>query len=247
MLANYRTGSVLSLCGLSGTGKTNLAMQLTYFAGYKTLYFGVDMSVFGFGDRLIKTKWYRENLGAIFPFGERTECDLQVERMAKTGKLKLDDGIRTYDCDSMTLEKIEYIAREEMKSFKADFVVIDYVGRIDSEKNVKDQWREDQAIARAIKGIAKRLDVRVISLVQFSSKAEKYKKPDFSWMSGSKEIISASDIVLCMWHDKKQGSAGDETDHSHIWVSDDIKSRDSGTHGNVRLETYGLWLYEGDL
>ena len=241
MLANYRSGDVLALCGLSGTGKTNVAMQLSYFAGYKTLYFGVDMSVHGFGDRILKTAWYRDNLGQMYPYGERIQCDLEIERKAKDGSLHISDGLRTYDCDSMTLEQIEFMARNEMQTFPAEFLVIDYAGRIESEKESRDQWRDDQIIARSIKGMAKRLDIKIIALSQFSGKAEKYKKPESSWMQGSKEFISAADVVISLWQDKKQdGSA----DYSHLNISDDIKNRDSGTHGDARLEAYGLWLYE---
>jgi hypothetical protein len=245
MLSNFYLGDVLLLSGLSGTGKTNVALQMSYFAGYKTLYYGVDMSVPAVAERLFKIKWYRDNIGLDHEF-LRDECDLAVEKMAKTGKLKLDPGIRVYDCDSMTLEQIEHSARNEIKKFQATVLIIDYAGRIESAKtNVKEQWREDAEIARAIKGMAKRLNLRVIALSQFSGKAEQYKKPDRSWMSGSKELISSTDVILSIWQDSTIDANGKiKGDSSHIWISDDIKNRDSGTHGNARLETYGLWLSE---
>jgi replicative DNA helicase len=245
MLTNFSNGDVLLLSGLSGTGKTNVAVQMSYFAGYKTLYYGVDMSVSSFADRLAKIQWYRDNNGLSSEF-LRDECDMAVERLAKESKIKYAEGIKVYDCESMTLEQIEHSARSKMESFKAQVLIIDYAGRIESAKTVAtDQWRQDAEIARAIKGMAKRLDIRVIALSQFSGKAEQYKKPDRSWMSGSKELISASDVIMAIWQDSRADQNGKvEGDPTHIWISDDIKNRDSGTHGNTRLETYGLWLSE---
>jgi len=240
MLTNFSNGDVLLLGGLSGTGKTNVAVQMSYFSGYKTLYYGVDMSVAGFADRTAKIQWYKDNLGQPYEY-LRDECDMAIERMAKAEKIKFIEGIKVYDCESMTLEQIEHSARTKMETFKAEVLIIDYAGRIESAKtNTSDQWRQDAEIARAIKGMAKRLDVRVIALSQFSGKAEQYKKPDRSWMSGSKELISASDVIISIWQDERpDGKGGKEGDPTHINLSDDIKNRDSGTHGNARLDTYG--------
>lgn len=246
MLADWSAGDVVILCGKSGTGKTNVAMQLTYFSGYKTLYFGVDMTTGAFAERIWKTAWYRDNQNIIDD--PRDDCNRAAYKAIKTGTNTIEQGIMAYDCDRMTLEQIEIHAKAEMATFKADILVIDYAGRIESDKTAKDQWRVDQEIARSVKGMAKRLNVRVMALAQFNSNSEHGKKPQDSWLQGSKEFISASDTVLCVWCDMKQSIAGQpqEIDRSHVWISDDIKNRDAGCHGNVRLDSYGLWLKESD-
>lgn len=246
MLSDWSIGDVVILCGKSGTGKTNVAMQLTYFSGYKTLYFGVDMTTGAFGDRLWKTKWYRDNPN-IFD-DPRDECNRAHYKEIKNGTHKLMEGIMAYDCERMTLEQIEAHAKAEMATFKADIIVIDYAGRIDSDKTAKDQWRVDQEIARSVKALAKRLKVRVLALAQFNSNSEHGKKPQDGWLQGSKEFISASDTVLCVWCDllPAQNGQPQEIDRSHVWVSDDIKNRDAGCHGNVKLDAYGLWLTESE-
>jgi ABC-type dipeptide/oligopeptide/nickel transport system ATPase subunit len=246
MLADWSAGDVVILCGKSGTGKTNVAMQLTYFSGYNVLYFGVDMTTGAFAERLWKTAWYRDNQN-IFD-DPRDDCNKSAFKAIKDGSAEIAPGIMAYDCDRMTLEQIEINAKAEMARFKADILVIDYAGRIESDKTAKDQWRVDQEIARSVKGMAKRLGVRVMALAQFNGNSEHGKKPQDGWLQGSKEFISASDTVLCVWCDLKQATPGQpqEIDRSHVWLSDDIKNRDAGCHGNVKLDAYGLWLTEAE-
>ena len=244
MLSTWAPGDVVILCGKSGTGKTNVAMQLTHFAGYKTLYYGVDMTTGAFAERLWKTAWYRDHPN-IFD-DPRDECDKAFYHAKKSNTLQNNEEIWVYDSDRMTLEQIEISAKAEIARTGAVVLVIDYAGRIETDKTAKDQWRVDQEIARSVKGMAKRLGVRVLALAQFNSNSEHGKKPQDGWLQGSKEFISASDTVLCVWCDMKEGQP-QEIDRSHVWISDDIKNRDAGCHGNVRLEAYGLWLEEKDV
>lgn len=244
MMRFWSGGDVVLLTGLSGTGKTNVALQLTMFNGQRTLYFGLDMSTGGLAKRLWEIEWYRNN--QHITFDEKNECYKALYRAAKQDDIKIRDGLKAFPSDSLTVEKIEWITKQEIKIAPVDCIVIDYIGRITSDKdNGKlDGWRIDQAIAHTLKRIAKSCKVRVLALAQYNSKAEKYKKPDQSWTSGSKELIASVDTVLCLWRDKMQSS--DQTDESHIWISDDIKNRDAGMHGNVRLECSGLWLTEAN-
>jgi len=242
VLYNWYKGDVMLLVGLSNTGKTSFALRVSYFAGKKVLYYGVDMSVEALGERIIKTKWYRDHQSnKAFDNSTRLECDRQTEAMVKSGHAEIDKGIRIYNCDSMTLEQIEFSARHEMETFAADVLIIDYAGRIDFEGKSLDQWREEQKIARSIKGMAKRLNIRVIALAQFNSMAKKFEKPESQWISGSKEFISASDVIVSLWQDKNEDGA---INYSRLNYSDDIKNRDSGTHGDFVLDQFGTWLYE---
>jgi len=248
MLTNFKRGDVMILCGLSGTGKTNVALQMSYFAGHNTLYYGVDMSVQALGDRILKCDWYKDKAKEYSHYHPklREECDYSIEADAKAGAVKIKTGIKVYNCDSMTLEQIEFSARNKLETFNAEVLVIDYAGRIESSHHSTDQWRDDQRIARAIKGMAKRLNIKIIALSQFSGKAEKYKKPEYGWMSGSKEFISSSDLVVSLWQASKLENGMAQTDYSKLYISDDIKNRDSGTHGNVCLTAFGLWLMDQD-
>lgn len=243
MLVNFSAGDVMLLCGLSNTGKTSFALQLSYFAGHKTLYFGVDMTVPAIAERLLKTMWYKKHSNQGYTPLVRARCDQEVETIVRQRKAILPKGIRVYDADAMTLEQIEYNASLELKEFDAEVLIIDYTGRIDCDTNAKEAWREEQKIARSIKGMAKRLNIRVIALAQFNSHAEKFKKPENSWISGSKELISASDIVITLWQNR---GADGNIDYSKLNVSDQIKNRDSGVHDDFSLCQFGTYLYEDD-
>jgi len=242
IMYNFSPGDVMLLCGLSNTGKTSVALQLSYFAKHRTLYYGVDMSIEALGERILKTCWYRDNVG-LWEKNTRIICDKVTEKAVKDKKARIENGIRVYDSDRMTLEQIEYSAKNELETFAADVLIIDYTGRIESDSESRDEWREEQRIARSIKGMAKRLNIRVIALAQFNSKAEKFKKPENSWISGSKELISACDVVLCLWQNKNSDGT---IDYTRLNLSDDIKNRDSGTHGDYALNQFGTWLYEGN-
>jgi len=247
MLSDFSPGDVLVIAGYSGSGKTNFAMQMTYFNGYKTLYFGVDMTPRAFGERLWRTGWYRDNHTRKMD-NERQQCEAAFHSAITNGTLKIEKGIAVFRGSSMTLGQIETLARERMAAEQYDVIVIDYAGRIDSDAGSREHWRAEQEVARAIKGMAIRLQVRIIALAQLNSSNEQGKKPQASWLSGSKELIAASDGVICLWHDWGTDASGAVTkDSTHINVSDDIKARNTGSNGNARLECFGLWMHEDAL
>jgi len=241
MTRYWGAGDVIVLCGLSGAGKTNVSLQMSCFAGYKTIYFGTDMSDKGIGKRLWEIGWYRDQAEEWHSGDERKACFFDMMRAIEQDDFHLPENIMVWDHDVMSLEQIEFEATKQMELSTWDVLIIDYAGRIESDHNSKDAWRDDQKIARGIKGMAKRLKIRIIVLCQFNATAERFKKPSFNWLSGSKELISASDLVLCVWQHKADGGE-DVPDESHILISDDIKNRDAGSHGNVRLNRFGLWL-----
>jgi len=240
ILYNFSPGDVCLICGLSNVGKTSVALQLTYFAKHKTLYYGVDMSVEALTERIIKTVWYRDHVQPWI-HDVRLRCDRETEWAIKNRKAQIEKGIHVYNCDSMTLEQIEFSARQELETFKAEVIIIDYAGRIDFEGDSREMWREEQKVARSIKGIAKRLGVRVIALAQLNSTAEHFKKPENKNVSGSREFISACDVVICLWRSKDQNG---QADYSKLNLSDEIKNRDTGVQGDFVLDQFGTWLYE---
>jgi len=249
MLAYWGPGDVYLLTGLSSVGKTAFAFELTKHL--RTLYFGVDMTVAAAGKRHFEIHFY-ENVKNPELYGIHNlmrQCAAAfhaVKQSPEEIERYIPKNFRTIDSSTISLEQIEWTTKDAIRSgFIPEAVVIDYVGRITTEKSFNDQWREDKLIAQQLKPLARRCNVPVLALAQFNAKAEPWKRPQPSWLSGSKELMPTVDGIISLWRDKTTSPSGQDCDdRSHIWVSDDMKGRDTGSIGDVRLECRGVHFFE---
>lgn len=246
MTPYWGEGDVMVIAGMSGTGKTNLALQMTCFNGIETLYFGVDMSDKGIAKRLWEIEWYKKAFIHYRDYYDvnqiRSICEKAFADAVKSGSLDLPENIQVWDSDYMSLDQIEFESRQKLKEKKFGALIIDYATRLEMPDS-KDAWRAEQKTMRGIKAMAKRLKIPVIALSQFNKEAKPYQKPEYSWLSGSSELFSSADLVLAIWLAK---NADGTADVSKLFVSDDLKNRDAGVHGNTTLDRYGLWMTQGD-
>jgi replicative DNA helicase len=245
MTRYWGEGDVMVIAGMSSTGKTNLALQMTCFNGIETLYFGVDMSDKGIAKRLWEIDWYRK-AHAIYPeYYDNNEvramCEKAFRKAVMDNEVEVPENIQVWDSDNMSLDQIEFESRQKLKEKKYGALIIDYATRLDIGSE-KDLWRAEQKAMRGIKAMAKRLKIPVIALSQFNKEAKPYMKPEYSWLSGSSELFSSSDIVLAIWLSK---NADGTADQNKLNLSDDLKNRDAGVHGDTILNRYGLWLTQG--
>lgn len=240
MMCYWGDGDVCVIAGMSSTGKTNIALQMTAFNGIETLYFGVDMSDKGIAKRLWEINWYRDAqrvYGDVMDSQQiRAICEKDFRAAVEAKQVPVIDNIQVWDSDYMSIAQIEFEARALLRVKKYGALIIDYATRLDVSGE-KDVWRAEQKAMRDIKGMAKRLHIPVLALSQFNKEAKPYEKPQYSWLSGSSELFCSADTVLALWADKSNPNV--------VNVSDDLKNRDAGCHGDVALKKYGLWLTDG--
>lgn len=247
-LKYFMPGSFYILAGGSGTGKTNLAFQS--FGESNVLYIGLDMSMPQTVKRLFEIKAYELTPHSLSFPRKRAMVSESWERSkgnAENIVTLLMPNFRTIDIASLTVEQMEFIISGEIaKGFRPYAVVVDYIDKLDSEQKFKSEYERQKYVGRMLKEIAKRQKVGILGLAQYTGLYEPYKVGQSNWIQGSKDLIATSDGCICIWRSKMKNerSGQDMPDPSHIWISNSIKSRDTGLLDDMRIDCNGLYLYD---
>jgi len=247
-LKYFGAGTFYLLAGGSGTGKTNLALQA--FEGRKVLYIGLDMTLPDVVKRQFEILSYGNIIGEWGYSAMRDAVSSAWEKSKSSWELILErtqKDFRTIDVSSITIEQISFLIASEIESGnKPECVIIDYIDKLDSEKQFKTEHEKQKHIGRKIKEIAKLHKVGVLGLVQYNANYEPYKAGQANWIQGSRDLIATSDGCICLWRSKGTNSvSGQESaDLSHIWVCNSLKNRSTGYMDDQRINCRGLWLYD---
>lgn len=125
-----------------------------------------------------------------------------------------DTDIRICDRPGLPVSRICAIARFQHRAKPLDLIVIDYIGLIAGEPGVKNLNRNQElgAVSRALKGLAKELNIPVVALAQLNRQIESRgdAKPRMSDLRDSGEIEQDADIIIMAHRDmqKEMGRNG---------------------------------------
>ncbi|MGL4969839.1 MAG: DnaB-like helicase C-terminal domain-containing protein, partial [Fusobacteriaceae bacterium] len=113
--------------------------------------------------------------------------------------------IRIADVPNINVLEIRSMGRKLKAAGKLDMIVIDYLQLISgsSNKNEGNRQQEISEISRALKGIARELDIPIIALSQLSRAVESRadRRPMLSDLRESGAIEQDADIVLFLYRD----------------------------------------------
>lgn len=131
------------------------------------------------------------------------------------------DRMQILDEPNLTPDKIRLKAKKMKKEIGLDLIVIDYLQLMTDGKNHKgDRIQEVSAISRALKLMARELDVPVIALSQLSRSVESrmIKKPMLSDLRESGAIEQDADLVMFLYRDKYYNPDTTET-HTELIIA----------------------------
>jgi replicative DNA helicase len=152
------------------------------------------------------------------------QVDLQAHRHGRLSEIQKDHYLRALgeiiemplyidDQPGQTATSIEAKAARLQASIGLDLVVVDYLGLMGAErKGMENREQVVAAISRAMKGLAKRLNVPVILLSQLNRELYKRadKRPILSDLRESGAIEQDADVVLFLhreeYYDRKDAS-----------------------------------------
>ena len=197
--------------GASSMGKTSFALNLAINAvklGHPTVVFSYEMSVNQMlmrlisGDtdinnkHLLKGKLYDNELTKIHSSVSKLEnLDMYIDECKNTSLKYLLNRIRQY-----------VIAK------KIQMVVVDYMQLISYNIHGRSREQEVSHVARALKNIAKELDITVIALSQLSRNVSKRDtgRPTLADLRESGEIEQAADVVTFVYRPEYYGIKVDD-------------------------------------
>lgn len=206
MLSGMQRGDLIVVAGRPSMGKTAFSMNLAQNASIRSddtgvvAIFSLEMSAQQIAMRMLAVE-ARVDM-QLLRTGSFTSSDWS--RLAGASGALADSAIFVDDTPSISVMEVRSKCRRLKREEKRlDLVVIDYLqlmsGRSDSER----REQEISEITRALKGLAKELNVPVIVLSQLnrSLEARADKRPMMSDLRESGAIEQDADVIMFIYRD----------------------------------------------
>ncbi len=201
----WQRSDLLILAGRPGMGKTSFTLTLARNAaveyGRPVAFFSLEMSSLQLAQRLI-------SMEAEIEGSKMRNAQLEDYEWAQLNRAieKLSDApIYIDDTPALNIFELRAKCRRLKQHHKIELIMIDYLQLMTASAGDKRTNREQEisSISRALKGLAKELDVPVIALAQLSRQVETRsttdKRPQLSDLRESGAIEQDADIVSFLY------------------------------------------------
>src|SRR5215831_18393098 len=191
-------GQMITLAGRPGSGKSTLALDFARSAAIKhrkpTVLFSLEMGKLELMMRLLSAE-------ALVPLRNMRSghmADQDWARLARRAGDLAEAPPFLDDSPNLTMMEIRAKARRLRQRHDLQLIVIDYLQLMTSGKRVESRQQEVSEFSRAIKLLAKELDVPVVALSQLNRGPEQRtdKRPMLADLRESGSIEQDSDVVL---------------------------------------------------
>tara|TARA_Y100000361_G_scaffold151122_1_gene167972 strand:+ start:1013 stop:2332 length:1320 start_codon:yes stop_codon:yes gene_type:complete len=233
----WKPQDLIIVGGASSMGKTSLALALAHNAalsGVPTTIFSYEMSVNQLVTRLVSSDSYIENKSLSAGQLNHTQWSVMHKSIGRLEKspLYIDE------CNNTSLRYLLNRIRRYVLSKGVKLVMIDYLQLVNNYTRGRSREQEVSQIARALKNIAKELNICVIALSQLSRAVEKRQgcRPTLGDLRESGEIEQAADTVVLVYRPEYYGFEADEHGNDVKGLAEIIfaKGRNVGI-GNIFL------------
>lgn len=202
MTSGFQKGDLVILAARPSMGKTAFSLNLATNAakaGYKVGIFSLEMS----SEQLLLRMLSAESQIAHQKIRNATISSEEWVSLTNTAAHLADSKIFVDDTASITIRDLRAKARQLKARDGLDVLVIDYLQLISGGGRFENRTQEISAISRALKGIAKELDITVIALSQLSRSLESRmdKRPLLSDLRESGAIEQDGDLILFLYRD----------------------------------------------
>lgn len=234
LMGGLQPSDLIIIASRPGVGKSSLALTIAANAALKhdsvVAMFTLEMASEQLVQRLISARTgidaQRLRLGQI--------ADMEWDQFTQASSVLSEATIFIDDTPSPSPMEIRTKARRLAAEYDLDLIIIDYLqlmqgGTRQSENRVQ----EISYISRALKGLARELDVPVVALSQLSRAVESRqdRRPILSDLRESGSIEQDADVVMFIYRDEMYNQ---DTDRAHI--ADIIVAK----HRNGPVDTISL-------
>ncbi|MGN6327131.1 replicative DNA helicase [Pseudolysinimonas sp.] len=233
MTNGFHGGQMIIVAARPGLGKSTLALDFaraaTIKAGLPAIFFSLEMGRSEIATRLLAAE-------SSIPMHTLRKGNMDPRDWAKLANVRgeiADAPLYIDDSPNMTLVEIRAKCRRLAQKSGLRMVIIDYLQLMTSGKKVENRQQEVSEFSRALKLLAKELNVPVIALSQLNrnSEARADKKPALSDLRESGSLEQDADIVILLHRE-----TGLERDDPRMGEADLIVAK----HRNGRQDTIGV-------
>jgi len=225
LLGGLQRSDLILLAGRPGLGKTGLALSIVYQAASryqrKVGIFSLEMSKeqliqrllaigSGVDQQRLRTGWIEDN---------------EWERVTATMGTLSEADIWIDDTSTISTIQLRSKARRWILEHGLDLIVVDYLQLMQASssdgRSRENRVQEVSAISRALKGLARELNIPVLALAQLSRAVENRasKVPQLSDLRESGSLEADSDVVLFIYRDDAYNPASERPNTADIIIA----------------------------
>ena len=232
-------GQLVIVAARPSVGKSTFALDLARHAALKrnqpTIFFSLEMGRSEIAMRMLSAQSgiYLQSMRK----GTLSEGDW-AKLAAVRGEIN-DAPLYIDDSPNMSLVEIRAKCRRLAQQVDLKMVVIDYIQLMSSGKKVESRQQEVSEFSRALKLLAKELNIPVVALSQLNRQAEqsKDKRPELSHLRESGSLEQDADVVVLL---HREGIF--EKDHPRAGEADLILAKQrNGPTGPVTVAFQGQY------
>ena len=237
MTSGFHPSDLIILAARPAMGKTAFALNLALNAAMKSkkgvLLFSLEMSSSQLLQRLL-------SIEAGIGLQKIRNGFLDPDDWGKLGlaSMKLSNSeINIADLPNVNVLEIRAIARRLKAAGKLDMIIIDYLQLIKGNSTRGDNRQQEiSEISRALKGIARELDIPIIALSQLSRATEQRadRRPMLSDLRESGAIEQDADMVMFLYRDDYYNEETEDKGITEVIIG---KHR-NGPTGTVKLRFF---------
>jgi len=235
----FHPGQLIIVAARPAVGKSTIALDFARHAALKadkpTIFFSLEMGRAEIAMRLLSA----ESGIMLQNMRKGTIGDADWSRLAQVRGQINDAPLFIDDSPNLTLVEIRAKCRRLAQRVGLKMIVIDYIQLMTSGKKVESRQQEVSEFSRALKLLAKELQVPVIALSQLNRQAEqtKDKKPEISHLRESGSLEQDADVVILL---HREGIG--EREHPRAGEADIILAKQrSGPTGLVTVAFQGQY------
>jgi replicative DNA helicase len=240
MTSGMHGGELIIVAGRPSMGKTALAMNI---GEYVAVEYGLPVAVFSM--EMPGTQLVMRMLGSL---GRLDQHRMRTGRLTDEDWPKLTHAVQKmseaqiFIDETAALNPMELRARARRlarQCGKLGLIVVDYLQLMSGTSQGENRATEISEISRALKGLAKELDVPVVALSQLNRSLEQRpnKRPVMSDLRESGAIEQDADVILFIYRDEVYNPDSQEKGTAEIIIG---KQR-NGPIGPVRLTFHGQY------
>jgi len=232
-LAGLQKADLIILAARPSVGKTSLALDIARQTAirYQTKVgiFSLEMSSQQLVDRMLSAQArvdsWKLRTGRLSTDEDFANIQQALADLSKAS-IYIDDN------SSNTVLTMRSVARKMKKENGLDLIIIDYLQLIHPTKNYDSMVNQVTEISRALKGLARELNVPVLALSQLSRAVEaRGGRPRLSDLRDSGSIEQDADVVMFIHREDKNKDESEKTNIAEIL----IEKHRNGPTGKIDL------------
>jgi replicative DNA helicase len=245
LLAGLQASDLIIVAGRPSMGKTSLALGMAEYSALKANavvgIFSLEMSKAQLVLRMLSSQ------ALLDSHAVRTGQLKNADWEALTGAASRLEQAKIFidDSGNLTVQQMRGKARRLKAEHGLSLLIVDYLQLMEGRGNSESRQQEISDISRALKGLAKELNIPVIALSQLSRAVENRtdKRPMLADLRESGAIEQDADVVMFIYRDEVYNPDSDDKGIANILV----RKHRNGPIGEVDLQFHDRYAKFHDL